>query len=889
MTHDGRCSLQRQLKVVTLAVGLGCLAGQAVLPHNAGTNALLTEAGKALLPGLPSLAHAWDDAPLCMARQPSRDEREELFMSGDGELSCLAGETAQIAGPLWTSPITATEAREALADADLLAQRGALTDALLKLRVVEHAMPRIADRIALRRAQLLLRMNRPEEALQAYVLAADSPERNIAAQARLGVVRGMLESGKREGEAELDKACKRYPNLGERGPLRLALARAKETWNNKSGAATIYRTIDLNDPESSAAEAARAAMVRLRAEGVPVKPLSATEIIERAERIVKTGTFEDARAAVAQICQDQSLPAAVRGRGHALAARIARVEGDWDRAREEVATALSLGATPGECMRYMPRGLPPAKDADDRAATIRDGEAKIRKLVGPLPIKRGGRAPQLKAALDIAVQYQLAEPASALLDALRINKTAQAPLQFSAAILGSGLASDESVAKLLEKVVPIHGYGLAALYHHARALERMGRYTEATAEYQDVIARDDSSTRYYAMWAGVQMAQLQHPARGSCPMEGAPTDAAGPALGQPNCAGADKPVAEAEGLITPPTVAVAQIEEGDTTDSIPGALQQEGAATRGITGPSTDAPDEVSLDARRQTVMRRLAPLIAQFGGAYPWLARAADLVQLDMYEDAADEVGEAYLAYRDARGDLRFRTGVDAVLTGSAPARHMAMGPLRRDRLALGPISREELASIAELLGDPGVALRLRDERRELRPRAYESDVEASALKYGVDPNLLFAVMRVESTYHRQIVSYAGAVGLMQIMPRTGRLISRELGVEDFDTIDLLNPRTNLDFAAWYLSSLIKRFDGRLPLAIAAYNGGPHNVRVWMSGYPQTMPLDAFLERIPFDQTHRYVRRVLTHYAAYRAQQNLPMTRLSVELPKVERDHVAF
>jgi soluble lytic murein transglycosylase len=54
-------------------------------------------------------------------------------------------------------------------------------------------------------------------------------------------------------------------------------------------------------------------------------------------------------------------------------------------------------------------------------------------------------------------------------------------------------------------------------------------------------------------------------------------------------------------------------------------------------------------------------------------------------------------------------------------------------------------------------------------------------------------------------------------------------------------------------------------------------------------MPLDAFLERIPFSQTHRYVRRVLTHYAAYRAQQNLPMPRLSVELPSVQPDEMAF
>jgi soluble lytic murein transglycosylase len=808
----------------------------------------------------------------------------------------MPGEVVETTGPLWTAPITKAEAREALVDADTLAQAGSFGDALLKLRVVEHAMPRIADRIALRRAQLLLRLNQPEEAYAAYRLAAESPERNIAAQARLGVVRGMLESGKREGEAELDKACKRYPNLGDRGSLRLALARAKETWGNKAGAATIYRTIDLSDPESSAAEAARAALARLRAEGVPMKALSPQERIERAERIIKTGTFEDARAAVGEMCEDKTLPAAVRGKGHALAARIARLEGDWDKAREEIATALSLGTPAGECMRYMPRGLPEAKDADERAAMIKDGEGKIRKLAGPRPIRRG-KSPQLKAALDVAVQYELPELASELLDALRTNKQTAAPLRFSAAILAAGLASDESVAKMFETIVPDRSYRLPALYHHARALERLGRYTEAAAEYQDVIAFD-SGTRYYAMWAGVQLAGLPQTHatanRAGCPMNGEP-GGTGPALALPSCPDAQEQetsisaATAPEGLVAPPTETDVRIEEGDVTGSIPGALTENTEGTRGITDSAPAAPDALALEARRQTITKRLAPLILEHGPAYPWLARAVDLVQLDLYEDAADEVGEAYLAYRDARGDFRLRAGVDAVLTGAAPARHMALGPVRRDRLALGPIAREELASIADLLGDPGVALRLREERRELRPRAYESDVEAAALKFGVDPNLLFAVMRVESSYHRQIVSYAGAVGLMQIMPRTGMLISRQLGVEDFDTIDLLNPRTNLEFAAWYLGSLIKRFDGRLPLAIAAYNGGPHNVRVWMSGYPQTMPLDAFLERIPFDQTHRYVRRVLTHYAAYRAQQNLPMAKLSVELPQLKPDNVAF
>ena len=131
--------------------------------------------------------------------------------------------------------------------------------------------------------------------------------------------------------------------------------------------------------------------------------------------------------------------------------------------------------------------------------------------------------------------------------------------------------------------------------------------------------------------------------------------------------------------------------------------------------------------------------------------------MQLDLYEDAADEIGEAYFAYRDARGSLRLRAGVDAVLTGSAPARHNAVGPLRRDRLSLGPQARRVLSAIADLLGDPGVSLKLREEQREARPRAYEEAVQAAALKYGIEPNLLFAVMRVESVFTRQIVSFAG------------------------------------------------------------------------------------------------------------------------------------
>ena len=103
-----------------------------------------------------------------------------------------------------------------------------------------------------------------------------------------------------------------------------------------------------------------------------------------------------------------------------------------------------------------------------------------------------------------------------------------------------------------------------------------------------------------------------------------------------------------------------------------------------------------------------------------------------------------------------------------------------------------------------------------------------------------------------------------------------------------LLEPEVNLDFAAWYLASLLERFDGRVPLAIASYNGGPHNVQQWLSEEPN-MALDAFLETIPFGQTHRYVRRVLTHYEAYRNQSGGHVPLQDLALPAPSEDRIAF
>jgi len=846
----------------------------------------------------PAKTWAWTDAPLCVAQQPqlseySQSERSSsLLCEPDSGYSFHEAFTLQ-QGPLWTVPISGDEARRALREADELAE-SAPADALLKLRLVERAMPRLVDRLAMQRAQLLMRLHRTAEACDAYREAIGSPERNVAAEARIGYVRCMLESGNKQGELELERLTQRYPALGERHALQILLARAREGWNNLSGAVPIYRSIALHAPETRAAADARAAMERLSLQGVRIPPYQPQELVDRAERLVVRGTVEAGRTAVAELLA-MNLPVPQRGRAHLLAARVARMEGRWDAVPTEVAAAISGGVPRWDAERWLPRTA--ALPADPSV-----GELRVRKYLGGRVVKTM-KPGQLRATLDIAVQNNVRDVASEALEAMAAKKQFFGVDLFSAAIYASGVASDSALLAAFDALRDVRGKELAARYYHARALERLGRTEEAQAEYHEVSLMDVGWSRYYGTWAEARLSGLQQAAastcqrdaRGAClpetglmPRLRLAAPALAPALGAPNAAPAlGAPALNAPALLGAPAPSPAGTQP---MAAVPGVSAVFASERDTLSEPLTTRFGlPTKSDLRRETIVARLGALAAVHGGAYPWIARAADLAELERYDDAASEISEAYLAYRDARGGFRFRVGVESVLTNTTPPPHVCTGQVRKERLALDEWARLSLAEVADMLEEPGVALRLREQRIDVRPRAYSVDVERAAAKFGLDPNLLFAVMRQESVYYRQIVSFAGAVGLMQIMPHTGMRIARALGNTDFNPRELLDPRRNLEFAAWYLSSLINRFDGRVPLAIAAYNGGPHNVRLWMRAYPDDMPLDAFLERIPFKETNNYVRRVLTHYAAYRAQQNLAMLNLADTLPRQRPDAIAF
>jgi soluble lytic murein transglycosylase len=817
---------------------------------------------------VPETLHAWDEFPEC-AEHIQIDNH--LFSEPEAAVEYSQSNPWQDFFS-WTEPITDEQARSALLKAEGLIGSGQLGDALLQLRVVEEAFPLVADYFALIQADLLLRMREPREACRAYAVAEKSPNRSIAIRGFVGTVACTLEAGNKEGETLLQRLVKRYPKLPDSPELRYTLAQARKRWNDLGGAVRLYQSISLNYPESPFADKAQQELARIQSTGFPVRGYTSEELVSRAERLVNAGPLDRASEAVHQLIENRSLKPALKARVHLLAARIAKIEGHWTVVKNEVQLARGQGVSVPSAARY----LPPADyllDKSDAEKAERAAILKIRQI-------RGGRIirslpnTKLIAILHLAVENDLQEAADDVVAAMRSRNSLNVKQRFDAAILAIGAASDEAVAGLLNALVDAPRFGVPARYHYARTFERLGRLSEAETEYRRVIDLDRSDTRYYAMWARLRIQAMHDGLKRDC--------VPGPTTNIQNKESTDS--RSVSGPAFDKAVATA-----GASDDLAGRCQSIQPEPPKLSASADNLNNKNAQQKMTEEVIPKLQALAQAYGQAYPWLERALDLARLGEPEAAVEELNETYLAWRDVKGGPRLRSGLETIYTGTAIPRHPVTAALRRERLALDQTTRLQLAKIADTLGDEGIAAKFDTNLISRRPRAYSIEVERAAQQYGVDPNLLFAVMRVESIYNRRIVSHAGAIGLMQIMPRTARLIAHELGLKEFGITDLLNPQTSLTLAAWYLSSLLHRFDGRTPLAIAAYNGGPHNVRSWLHATSLKMPLDAFLERIPLTETHRYVRRVLTHYAAYRAQQGLPPENLDVTLPEPKEDPIAF
>jgi len=150
------------------------------------------------------------------------------------------------------------------------------------------------------------------------------------------------------------------------------------------------------------------------------------------------------------------------------------------------------------------------------------------------------------------------------------------------------------------------------------------------------------------------------------------------------------------------------------------------------------------------------------------------------------------------------------------------------------------------------------------LYPMPFAKQLRARARPHKLDPYLIAGLIRQESEFNDRARSRAGALGLMQIMPRTGRALARRLGIQGFSTRQLYHADTSLRLGTFHFRQVHDQFERRIEYTLAAYNAGEHRVDEWVT-WEDFAEAGEFVETIPFTETRGYVQAVLRNAAVYR------------------------
>ncbi|MEW6647644.1 MAG: transglycosylase SLT domain-containing protein [Pseudomonadota bacterium] len=235
----------------------------------------------------------------------------------------------------------------------------------------------------------------------------------------------------------------------------------------------------------------------------------------------------------------------------------------------------------------------------------------------------------------------------------------------------------------------------------------------------------------------------------------------------------------------------------------------------------------------------------------HPAIRRAHEFLQLNLIAEARQEW--------------------EAAIAAMSPGERLAAGKLANswgwhDRAAL-TLAR------ADYFGDLEIRF----------PLAYTDVVMKEAESNTVDPAWVLAVARQESVMMPDARSPAGALGLMQLMPATGRKLAQQMKSGLNNLQQLLHPETNIRLGSYYLRQLERQFDGHAALATAAYNAGPGRVRQWTPEH--SLDADIWIDTIPYAETRQYVRRVLAYSVFYDQRLEKPVVRLRDRLPAVQKE----
>ncbi len=241
-------------------------------------------------------------------------------------------------------------------------------------------------------------------------------------------------------------------------------------------------------------------------------------------------------------------------------------------------------------------------------------------------------------------------------------------------------------------------------------------------------------------------------------------------------------------------------------------------------------------------------PGVQRLLGADPGLVRAHELLACDLYDDA---VAEWAAALADSPGTVKVQAALLAAHWGWYA---------------------QSIATLAQAGEWDDVRLRY--------PRPYPDLIAAASQRTRLPADWILAVMRQESLFRADAVSRADARGLMQLELSTAGDVAQRWHLPPPDATSLFDPPTAVTLGAAHLRELLDLYDGRLAVALAAYNAGTDALARWLPDKP--MDADVWIENIPYDETRTYVEAILEHIVAYGWTRGASPPQLATLLPPV-------
>ncbi len=438
--------------------------------------------------------------------------------------------------------------------------------------------------------------------------------------------------------------------------------------------------------------------------------------------------------------------------------------------------------------------------------------------------------------------------------------------RFFAAFASLMAGDPKDAAARLSKVIEENRAWLTeARYWRAEALESLESPLAADADREWILENEPNSWYSSLVLLGRDVLPAEAPFRRNGRWAGAAREELQPTSGRETRPSSTLPVAKP--YAAPPRVSVVGLASlswpWETRFQIPEAPDLKPAFDPEASPPRSYRSSEL-WDAQGGRVA--LAKFAAKFGRYWPELRAINDLATVGLYDLSGPLMSEWYDQWRRAYR-RRNRT--------ARRVRSMSTEDWRTLFLAARDHHHASRFSFG-MMDDASEDLRL-EAMRLAYPLAHDHVVWNASQQHDVDPYLVMGLMRQESTYRATAVSRVGARGAMQIMPRTGHLLADLARDTHFTAGDLEDPTLSVRYGITYLGLLLERFDGAFPLAVASYNGGPFNVSSWLKGTGSDLPMDAFVEHIPFRETRDYVKRVTAGYAAYVALYGPPGARVAV------------